>query len=70
MIEHGRNGWLVDFFDRDGLAHAMCEALEAPPEAHDAPAQAMPARPIVSRYDLQRICLPKQMALVERLALG
>ena len=69
VIEHGRNGWLVDFFDRDGLARAMCEALEAPPGAHDA-LRNNARETIISRYDLQRICLPKQMALVERLALG
>ena len=69
VIEHGRNGWLVDFFDRDGLARAMCEALEAPPGAHDA-LRNNARETIISRYDLQRICLPKQMALVERLAMG
>jgi glycosyltransferase involved in cell wall biosynthesis len=69
VIEHGRNGWLVDFFDRDGLARAMCEALEAPPGAHDA-LRRNARDTIVSRYDLERICLPRQMALVERLALG
>lgn len=69
VIEHGRNGWLVDFFDRDGLAQAMVEALQAPPDAHNA-LRSTARETIVSRYDLQRICLPKQMALVERLALG
>ena len=54
---------------RDGLARAMCEALDAPPSAHDA-LRNNARETIVSRYDLQRICLPKQMALVERLALG
>jgi len=69
VIEHGRNGWLVDFFDRDGLARAMGEALEAPPGAHDA-LRSNARETIVSRYDLERICLPRQMALVEQLALG
>ena len=69
VIEHGRNGWLVDFFDRDGLAEAMVEALQAPPGAHDR-LRSNARETIVSRYDLQRVCLPRQRALVERLALG
>jgi glycosyltransferase involved in cell wall biosynthesis len=69
VIEHGHNGWLVDFFDREGLARAMCDALLAPPDTHDT-LRSNARDTIVSRYDLQRVCLPRQMALVERLALN
>ena len=69
VIEHGRNGLLVDFFDRQALADAVVDAVEAPAERFDA-LRSTARETVVSRYDLRRVCLPQQLALVERVARG
>ncbi|MFM2053282.1 MAG: hypothetical protein RL456_1319 [Pseudomonadota bacterium] len=69
VIEDGRNGLLVDFFDAPALAARVAEALAAPAHAHDAIRQAA-RRTVVDRLDLHRQCLPRQMALAGRVARG
>ena len=64
VITHGRNGILCDFFDADGIADAVVSAL-----AHPARYQALRdagRRTIVERFDLQRVCLPAWLALLDR----
>jgi glycosyltransferase involved in cell wall biosynthesis len=68
VIEHGRNGLLVDFFDADGLAHTIATVL-ADPGAHRPLAEAARAT-VLQRYDLRTVCLPRQLALVDDLAAG
>jgi glycosyltransferase involved in cell wall biosynthesis len=66
VIEHGRNGLLVDFFDGKALVDTVCSALDAPERYR---AMRLAARKtVVSRYDLKAICLPKTLALFESLA--
>jgi glycosyltransferase involved in cell wall biosynthesis len=66
LIEHGRNGLLVDFFDGKALVDAVSGALESPADFR---ALRQAAREtIVSRYDLKRICLPQTLALLGRWA--
>ena len=68
VIEDGVNGRLVDFFDVPGWSAALTDAL-ARPEAHDAMRKA--AREMArQRYDLRSVCLPRQVALLTRLAQG
>lgn len=69
VIEHGRNGLLVDFFDREGLVRTMADALAAPPGTHDA-IRSTARETVVRRYDLRRVCLPGQVALVEEIGRG
>lgn len=68
LIRHGENGLLVDFFDPEAIAHQVAEVL-ATPERHRVLREAA-RRTIVDGYDLKRICLPKQLELVEALAAG
>lgn len=63
LIRHGENGVLVDFFDIDGWSRTLTEALADP--ARFAPLRAAARRTIVDGYDLQGICLPKLVRLVE-----
>lgn len=66
VIEHGHNGLLVDFFDYDGLAHAVAEVVE-----HGQRYQGMrqaARQTVVDRFDLNRICLPRQQALIHKVA--
>jgi glycosyltransferase involved in cell wall biosynthesis len=65
VIVDGENGLLADFFDADGLARRIEEALGGGP-AIDA-MRAAASRTINERYTLAQ-CLPQQRALVERVA--
>lgn len=66
VITHGRTGRLIDFFDRDALVREVTDLLD------DADARARlgaAARQLmIDKYDLQTICLPKQIKWVEEVA--
>ncbi|MDB5373351.1 MAG: glycosyl transferase group 1 [Belnapia sp.] len=68
VIEHGRNGLLVDFFSPDAVADAVVRAL-ADPAAH-APLRAAARRTVVEGFDLNSVCLPRHLALIEAVAAG
>lgn len=63
VIDHERNGLLVDFFDVDGLADAACEALAHPQRYADIRRAAR--NTVIDSYDLRSRCLPKQVSIVE-----
>jgi len=65
VIEHGRNGLLVDFFDVDAWSATLGEAL-AHPERY-APLRAAARKTIVGGFDLGAICLPRMISFVEGL---
>jgi glycosyltransferase involved in cell wall biosynthesis len=66
VLQDGVNGRLVEFFDLRGWADTLTDAL-ARPEAHLTLRRAA-RQTIVERYDLRRICLPRQVAHVESFA--
>jgi glycosyltransferase involved in cell wall biosynthesis len=66
VIEDGRNGLLADLFDPAALARRMAEVLADP--ARHVPLRAAARRTVLERYDLKRICLPRQLAVLEALA--
>lgn len=66
VIEHGFNGLLVDFFDYDGLAQAVAEVVEHG-ERYQGMRQAA-RQTVADRFDLTRICLPRQQALIHKVA--
>lgn len=63
VIEHGRNGLLVDFFDIDALVNQVCGVLAQPGKYQSLAAAAR--QTVVERYDLRTLCLPKQAELIE-----
>ena len=65
VIHDGVNGRLVDFFDTEALAHAIAAVLADP--AAQQPLRAQARRNVVERFDLQTVCLPQQLDLVDRL---
>jgi len=65
-IRHGETGRLVHFFDVAGLANEVCSLLDDPAERQRLGANARAF--VQAHYDLKTICLPKQLAWVERLA--
>jgi glycosyltransferase involved in cell wall biosynthesis len=66
LIEHGKTGLLVDFFDARAIAATVAEALQQRDELH---ALRKAARQhIVRHYDLYQHCLPAQDRLIETVA--
>lgn len=68
VIEDGKNGLLVDFFDPEALAVAVEKVLAHPHRLRHLGEAAR--QTVLERYDLERICLPRQLTLLERLASG
>lgn len=66
VIEEGKTGALVDFFDGKALVERASSLLDDPETSSRLGQQ---AREHVQRhYDLERVCLPKQLEWVEALA--
>jgi len=63
VIAHEENGLLVDFFSPSGLVEAIQRVCEEPTRMQAIRDRAR--QTIISRYDLQSICLPRQRALIE-----
>ena len=64
VIRDGENGLLVDFFDQTGIADAIDRVFEHPDRMQQLREAAR--RTAVERYDLQTICLPRQLEILER----
>lgn len=62
VIEHGKNGLLVDFFSPRQLADTVCDALARPDHYRSLREQAR--QTVIDRYDFDRICLPQHLALL------
>jgi glycosyltransferase involved in cell wall biosynthesis len=62
MIEHGKNGLLVNFFDVDGFADTAGKVLDNPSEYR--PLGQAGAELIRERYSLE-VCLPQMLRLYE-----
>lgn len=62
-IRHNDTGRLVDFFDQDELANNVCELLELPDERARLGKNAREFAQ--ATYDLNTICLPRQLAWVQ-----
>lgn len=65
IVKDGENGCLVDFFDIAGLADRVAELLREA-DAHRAMRAAARAS-AVGHYDLETICLPAYLSLLQRL---
>jgi len=63
VIEDGKNGFLVDFFDAPALANKIADALANRESLSHIRKNARDT--IVKRYDLKKVCLPKQIEMVE-----
>ena len=67
MIEDGANGLLTDLYDAPALARRLVEVLADP--ARHAPMRAAARRTVETRFDLRRVCLPRQVAVIDALAM-
>ncbi len=66
VIRHDETGRLADFFDGAGLCDAVCDLLDDP--AARARLGARAREWVQTHYDLQSVCLPRQLKWVESLA--
>jgi glycosyltransferase involved in cell wall biosynthesis len=64
-ITDNETGLLVDFFDHESLAEAVAKLLESPTLRKKLGENAR--RFAIANYDLQTVCLPKQLKWVEEL---
>jgi glycosyltransferase involved in cell wall biosynthesis len=64
IITHGRNGILCDFFDVDGIADAVVDALAHPARYRNL--RAAGRRTVIERFDVRRVCMPAWLALLHR----
>lgn len=64
-IQHDQTGRLVNFFDATGLADEVCALLDDPPARLRLGTNAR--RFAQANYDLQTVCLPRQLAWVDGL---
>jgi glycosyltransferase involved in cell wall biosynthesis len=65
VITHGENGLLFPFFDTAVLVDRACEMLDDP--ALRERLSAAGREKILREYDLRTVCLPRQLAWIDRL---
>jgi glycosyltransferase involved in cell wall biosynthesis len=65
IIEPGKNGLLIDFFDFDALSKSLIEACKHPECFTKMRAEAR--RFVVEHYDQRRICLPAWLKVIDEL---
>lgn len=65
FIRHGENGYLVDFFDPEALASQVSWVLGHPDKQQTIRQKARDS--VVQGYDLTTVCLPEQLAYLERI---
>lgn len=63
VLTHGHNGLLVDFFDHQRLAHQLAEVLANPQKHTHLGKNARSS--VVQTYDLQQVCLPRWLKLIQ-----
>lgn len=62
-LRHGHNGLMVDFFDHGQLAETMVQALQKPEAFRHLRHQAR--QDAIAQFDVQTVCLPQQIAMVQ-----
>lgn len=68
VVTHGQTGLLADFFDVEALSELIIGALARPGDHRHLREAARKA--IVERYDLEQVCLPAHLRLIDRLLSG
>jgi glycosyltransferase involved in cell wall biosynthesis len=63
IIEDGRNGLLVPFFDSDGIADRVVEVLTRPSKFSQMRARAR--QHVLDHFDMERLCIPRMIELMK-----
>ncbi len=64
VITHGRDGILCDFFDVNGFADAVVDALGHPDKYRELREAAR--RTVVARFDARTVCVPAWLSLIDQ----
>jgi glycosyltransferase involved in cell wall biosynthesis len=67
VIRDGENGQLVDFFDVEGLADRIANALAGVGDSVDNRIRAAARQTVIGRYELNSVCLPAYLDLLRSL---
>ena len=67
VIEHGKNGFMVDFFDPEAVADQVDDILDHKNRYRDVAKAAR--QTVLDRYDIKK-CLPQHIQIIEGLAKG
>jgi glycosyltransferase involved in cell wall biosynthesis len=67
VIRDGENGQLVDFFDMEGLADRIVNALAGDENIVNDRIRAAARQTVIARYDLNAVCLPAYLNLLRSL---
>jgi glycosyltransferase involved in cell wall biosynthesis len=67
VICDGDNGWLVDFFDVEGLAERITAALAGKEDSISTRLRDAARQTVIARYDLSTVCLPAYLELLRSL---
>jgi glycosyltransferase involved in cell wall biosynthesis len=67
VIRDGENGQLVDFFDVDGLAGRLADALAGDNDGVDNGIRAAARQTVLRHYDVNTVCLPAYLDLLRSL---
>ena len=65
VVTDGENGYLVDFFDVDGLANSIARVCAG--RARQEPMRRAARSTVLRRYDLKGVCLPRHLKLFDKL---
>jgi glycosyltransferase involved in cell wall biosynthesis len=68
VMTHRQDGLMVDYFKKDELIGSICELLED--EALRKRLGENARRMVTETFDLNTVCLPKQIELIETVAAG
>lgn len=70
VITDGQNGWLVDFFDPQAIAEKTCWVVKNRGKPAVNRVRKAARDGVVAQYDLNTVCLPKHLQLIQSLARG
>lgn len=68
VIEHQKNGLLVDFFSKEELTEAVCRVFEHPNRMREL--REAGRRTAIQKFDLHSICLPRQLEIANSVVSG
>jgi glycosyltransferase involved in cell wall biosynthesis len=68
VVEGGKDGVLVDFFDIDGLSNTLIQACREPERFQ--PLRKAARAKMVAEYDRKRIALPAWLQVIDELRAG
>ena len=65
VIKNNKNGIIFNFFDTKALVNTVNKILKNPKKYEDIASEAR--NTIIKNYDIENVCLPKQIKLVKKM---